>query len=102
MRCTQPMGLPEEAKTFLANNAVRLNICPHCSRDDGFDQKAYAHVGMFDDLPLYEYRLKDGRVASEVVQREIWSSGPMIWLSLKIAGTDETFEWSEEAFEGAE
>jgi hypothetical protein len=46
--------------------------------------------GMFDDLPLYRYPLKDGRIATEYVQEEHWSSGPMIWLALRIEGKGET------------
>jgi len=79
------MGLPSEANIFLAKNTKRLNTCPHCDRDDGLVSKVIQRVGMFDDLPLFEYELEDGRTAKEVVQEEIWSSGPMIWLQLEIS-----------------
>jgi hypothetical protein len=86
------MGLPDEAVTFLAANAVRANPCSHCDRDDGPVSKVVGHVGMFDDLALREYELTDGRTAKEFVQEEIWSSGPMIWVALELSdGT--RIEW---------
>lgn len=79
------MGLPAEATVLLAVQAVRSSPCDHCGRDDGPVSKVIGHVGMFDDLALHEYELKDGRTAREVVQEEIWSSGPMIWLALELS-----------------
>jgi hypothetical protein len=79
------MGLPTEAVTLLAEQTLRANPCEHCDRDDGPVSKVVGHVGMFDDLPLHEYELKDGRTAKEVVQHEVWSSGPMIWLALELS-----------------
>lgn len=94
MRCTQPMGLPAEAEQLLQVQAVRRNPCTHCNRDDGFVFKVVGHTGMFDDLVLHEYSLKDGRTAREVVQEEIWSSGPMIWLALELSDGSKV-EWDE-------
>lgn len=79
------MGLPTEAVAFLAEHTKRKNVCSHCDRDDGPVCKEIGRVGMFDDLELLEYELKDGRTAKEVVQEEIWSSGPMIWLQLEVS-----------------
>lgn len=92
MRCTQPMGLPAQAEVFLAQKTKRRNPCTHCDRDDGPVKKEVASVGMYDDLPLYQYELKDGGTATEFVQKEEWSSGPMIWVALRLSdGT--TIEW---------
>jgi len=50
---------------------------------------------MFDDLEILEYELCDGRTATEFVQEENWSSGPMIWMGLRVSDGTE-FRWSEE------
>jgi len=94
MRCSQPQGLPSEAIAFLEENAIRIDLCPHCGRDDGYMKKHIGSIGMFDDVPMYEYNLKNGDIAVEYVQEEIWSSGPMIWLGLKVG--DKKFEWKKE------
>ena len=87
------MGLPAEANAFLATHSKRKNVCAHCARDDGPVRERIGRVGMFEDLSLFEYELQDGRTAKEVVQQEIWSSGPMIWLQLEISdGT--TLAWN--------
>jgi hypothetical protein len=95
MRCTQPQGLPIEAKAFLSDNAERLNLCIHCGRDSGFVSREIGKTGMYEDLPLFEYTLKNGKTAKEEVQSEIWSSGPMIWLKL-IVSDGQVFEWNKE------
>jgi len=98
MRCTQPMGLPPEAYAFLLDNTVRRNVCPTCNRDDGPVCEVIGSTGMFDDLPLHQYTLTDGRTATEFVQAEVWSSGPMIWLALDLSdGTK--IEWPPEEIE---
>lgn len=83
IRCSQPQGLPPEAIEFLKQNAVRLNPCTHCLRDDGYKKEIIDTCGMFDDVDLYCYTLSDGDTAIEFVQQEIWSSGPMIWFGLR-------------------
>ncbi len=104
MRCTQPMGLAPVAVEFLKQNAVVFNGCEHCGRNDGYERKVIGQTGMFDEMDLHEYPLKDGRVAREFVQGEIWSSGPMIWTALEVGhwdqqgnryGTIEQFLWPE-------
>ena len=94
MRCSQPQGLPSEAIAFLEEKAIRINLCLHCGRDDGYMKKEIGVTGMFDDVFLYEYNLKNGDIAVEYVQQEIWSSGPMIWFGLKIG--NKKFEWKKE------
>lgn len=86
MRCSQPQGLPVEAIEFLDKNAVKLNQCPHCYRHDGYQKKIISHYGMFDELPLYRYTLSNSDTADEYIQAEIWDSGPIIWLCLRLKG----------------
>ena len=93
MRCSQPQGLPSEAIAFLEENAIRIGYCPHCDRDDGYAKKQIGTEG-YGDVPIYEYLLKNGELAIEYVQATIDSSGPMIWLGLKVG--DKKFEWKEE------
>lgn len=108
MRCTQTMGLSEEAHEFLRENQLVEVInkdCPHCGgvleRVNKPSQRVYDNetgkiAGMFDDGPeLNEYDLQDGRKAREVVQAVPWSSGPCIFLCLEIDGRKE-FLWSDE------
>ena len=87
MRCTQEMGLPGEAVSFLANNAVKMDQCPTCQRHSGYSTNKITNGewGMFDEYCLLRYDLIGGRTADEFVQTEIWSSGPMVWLGLKVS-----------------
>lgn len=93
MRLSQPQGLTSSAKTFLRLNAVVLDKCQHCNRHDGYKREEIGLYGMFNELKLYRYTLKNGRTADECIQKTIWGSGPMIWLSLKCQ--DQEFEWEE-------
>ena len=97
IRETQPMGLPKGALEFLEKNAKIKSYCKYCHRNDGYIKKPIKHYGMFDELSLYEYDLKDGTKAQEFIQRENWSSGPMIWLGLKTK--DKIFKWNEKNLE---
>jgi hypothetical protein len=91
------MGLPPDAISFLEENVIRVNPCPHCKRDDGYEVKEIRRTGMYDDTPMLAYKLKDGTWAEEYMQYEVWSSGPMMWFGLQ-AG-DKKFEWDESAWE---
>lgn len=53
------------------------------------------YQGAFDgsDNPLMRYTLPDGRVLTEDVQAEPWSSGPCFFLALR----DEKGEWVKES-----
>ena len=103
MRCTQIVGLTQEALDFLVQNTKQITdmCCPHCLKE--ITKKADAVIydsakdsGMFEDGPeLYKHNLQDGRIAREIVQAVPWSSGPCIFLCLEIDGKRE-FEWSEE------
>jgi hypothetical protein len=97
------MGLPFKAISFLKENAKTLSQCSACSRHDGYDREAYTYAGMVDDVPLYEYELKGGRTAQEFVQHTVWSSGPILWLGLRIITPNKKktvkILWPESAFE---
>jgi len=97
IRCTQPQGLPSEAEDFLRENAAVLDRCGFCGRHNGYDTRKIGETGMFDDLPILEYRLKNGCVAQEFVQLTIWDCGPMIWMGLKVG--DKEFRWNEDTIE---
>ena len=97
IRETQPMGLAPRAEAFLKEHGILKDYCEHCDRNNGYERRVYQRVGMFDDLALCEYTLKDGRTARQFVQREVWSSGPMIWTALEVEG--EKFLWPEEEIE---
>ena len=99
MRCSQPMGLPLEAITFLEKFAIKKNLCSTCKRHDGYESVDTGNkYGMFMEFSLLRYMLIDGRTAEEYVQYCIWESGPMEWLGLKVSdGT--VFEWPESTFE---
>lgn len=92
IRCSQPQGLPLEAVEFLKDNAVKINQCTCCYRHDGYQKEVVDTCGMFDDIDLYCYTLVDGSTATEFVQEELWSSGPMIWIGLKWQGSE--FKWA--------
>jgi hypothetical protein len=87
------MGLALKAEAFLKEHAVLKDPCEHCGRNSGYVCKEIGRIGMFNDLVLSEYKLKDGSVAKEFVQHELWSSGPMIWVALEVDG--EKFLWPE-------
>ncbi|MDP3726339.1 MAG: hypothetical protein Q8R36_04045 [bacterium] len=54
------------------------------------EQSLSSYSGMFGDkYPLHDYIFPDGRVYSERVQAEPWSSGPVIFLALQ----DEDGNW---------
>jgi len=94
VRKTQIIGLPLEATKFLNKNCKKyiLERCGKCGHPTqmGRVKRIYdsaASFGMFDDGPnLYEYKLRNGSVAKEMVQEVPWSSGPCIFLMLTIDG----------------
>lgn len=93
-RSSQPRGLSDGAEEFLRTNAVKVNVCRHCHRNDGYKREVIGTYGMFDELELYRYTLLDGSTADECVQYTIWSSGPIIWLGLTWKNTG--FWWPED------
>ena len=108
MRCTQVIGLSEEAVFFLDQNALRDDPCVTCGRGGRRRTKFHKDAsssGMFDDGPmLREYECKDGIVAREEVQCAPWSSGPCIFLSLECFRNEISvgkFEWTDEQIENS-
>ena len=94
------MGLSDEAKRYLEKNAERSPVteCPTCHHKEGGEMirseyASAAHLGMFDDgPPLFEYVLKNGKKAREVIQGVPWNSGPCIYLCLEVDGV-KTCQW---------
>ena len=100
MRCTQYYGLHDKAIEYL--NKFSVHYTDYICRvfDGGavdrltvkgseslVKSEPYANVGMFGEQSLYKYTLPDGTVLYEVVQKEEWSSGPMIWTTLSTKDT---------------
>lgn len=53
----------------------------------------------YNTFPLHAYELPDGRVVHEVVQTDIWQSGPSFFTTLEDAATGERLteaDWSEQ------
>lgn len=95
MRCSQPMGLPRAANEFIYQHAKLVDECQHCHRHSGHEVAEIGSYGMFGELKLHRYLLKDGRTADEFVQYcEHWS-GPMEWLGLRVSDGSE-FLWTAE------
>ena len=108
IRMDQPQGLSPEAELFLKENAKKseLKICSECKHQTGGElikAECGRYAGMFADngcwatedgkevkesdegtYPLYRYELNDDGYAEEYEQCAPWSSGPVIFLGLKI------------------
>lgn len=107
MRMDQWRGLTEDARKFLDEHAAMIpgDKCPQCGciLNHKRDCKEREWVkGMFGDSvgPLFDYKLKDGRIAKEVVQTVASSSGSVFFICLKIDGV-KCFEWPEEKIRDA-
>lgn len=107
MRCDQIFGLPVAAREFLREFEVQPEACPHCKRM--FDQKLEVcgyYQGMFDNsYNLFRHQLVDGRIAEEFVQADPWSSGPCMFLGLRVydenADLVNEFRWDDEDINNA-
>jgi hypothetical protein len=104
IREDQPQGLPAEAETFLIANCILVSTmpCPHCGKPTQQIRKTEEcgeYLGMFsNEYSLLRYFLIDGRTADEFEQAAPWSSGPMIFLGLKVSdGT--IYKWAEKDIE---
>jgi len=101
MRCHQYIGLTKEAEAFLLANVERIVdlTCPKCGEVISTKLnilKIESEDAFYGDGPtLSTYKLKDGRIAQEVVQVQPWSSGPMSFICLEIEGK-RCYEWKEE------
>lgn len=107
MRCMQWVGLNERAKALVAGEQA-LAYTERVTRvyPDGREEPQPDRPVMVssvqceelndedfvvsdpfggDDTPLHQYRFPDGRVLTEAVQDEPWSSGPVVFLAFKDA-----------------
>lgn len=99
MRCTQYVGLSAQAHNLLDTlgsshvytDYVRRehsdgrveNLEPRKVWESNYKPQDSDRIcGMFDDVTLIDYHLKDGRVWEEREQETYWSSGPMIYTAL--------------------
>lgn len=103
MRCSQYMGLTQQAQNWLKENVqiTPEHICPTCRHRRGGDivktqWNMDDHRDPFSAPPLYEYGLKDGSKVREVIQCSPWSSGPMYFLCLETPEGNRLFEWVED------
>jgi len=98
------MGLTPDAEDFLRENVIRIPdvICPKCGEviTTKMDTSVLRREALFyDDGPaIIEYKLKDGRTCTEIIQCSPWSSGPMGFMCLEIDGKH-MFEWTDEEIE---
>jgi hypothetical protein len=86
------VGLSKRALTFLRNEGKTksVNSCEHCGHCSGKElvSQTYETIEVFvnEDYQLQKWRLKDGRIAKEVVQCIPWDSGPILYTCLEIDG----------------
>lgn len=111
IRCDQHMGLTGAAEELVRGNKVLLytekrkrtypdgrvewtpsqNIYDSDVREE---DSGMSYTGMFEQkYELSRYIFPDGRVLTEAVQANPWSSGPVFFLALK----DEKGEWVKES-----
>ena len=101
MRCYQHIGLTPEAESFLTDNVEMIpNICcPKCGEIISYKMNSRVvrvEELFYNDGPcIIEYKLKDGRTCTEIVQCSPWNSGPMGFMCLEIDG-QKMFEWSDD------
>lgn len=105
MRATQIIGLSPRALQFIQDNQqskISNCDCPDCEtkhvvvpiQEVWGDASKY---GMFGDGPsLLKYLMKNGEWIHEYVQCCPWSSGPMIYLSIK---DHPELDWTDEEIE---
>jgi len=82
-RSTQFIGLNHSAELFLEN----FSTLPSQSEAEGM---------FFELIPLGCWRDKNGFIYCEVVQEEIWASGPMIFTCLEKETGKKFCEWTED------
>ena len=95
MRTDQPQGLPVSAEVFLDEQEVRPDCCPTCKRPFPPTLEAIGDYEGFDTYPLHRHQLKDGRTADEFLQASPWSSGPLLFLGLRVSDGTE-FTWTDD------
>lgn len=103
MRSDQHMGLSIEASDFLVFNELVPEPCPHCQRPYPpiTEPSGKTYSGMFmEEYPLFRHELKSKGYAEEYLQAAPWSSGPCLFLGLKVYDSNGTeirdFQWTEQ------
>lgn len=101
IRMTQFMGLSKAAEDFIEQHCRRepIKTCPTCKHTTGGDycliDEPRSVEGMFNEpIFLNTYLLKGGRIAREVHQTTVWSSGPCIFTCLEIDG-EKCYKWPQ-------
>lgn len=102
IRTTSFYGLSSAALEYLQKNGeiVPKCTCDKCGHTHGGNlvQIGTGYIeGMYDEkIPLYSYFLKDGTLVSEVLQEEVWCSGPCIFTRLRLENGSFVGEWTED------
>lgn len=107
-RCDHLMGLTEAAAKMVEGASILVveegrRLYPD-GREEPFrrelvestvrvEETGESYSGIGGPYPLYHYVLPDGRVLTEAIQAEPWSSGPYFFLALQ----DESGAWVEES-----
>ncbi len=101
MRCDQFIGLPPAADEFLN---LRRQICDCCKQAIAITTEEIGHFeGMFmNQYPLHRYKFIGGFV-EEFLQASPWSSGPMLFLGLRVYNLEgelvKVIQWPEQEIE---
>jgi len=102
MRMFQMMGLTSETEKYIDENCMKVgcNPCPHCGQhtSERLLILGVEYIDSFygDGPNLHTYRLKQGGLVKEIIQAEIWSSGPVCFLCLELTDGTRIGEWSKE------
>ena len=96
-RSDQIVGITKEARDFIEKNQAVPEPCSKCKRPFSPNSKTCGiFTGMFGhEYPLFEYELKNGKIAQKKVQADPWSSGPVFFIKLVVSDEKE-YMWTEE------
>lgn len=101
-RSVSIMGLTTEAEKYLEENAAEVPsvVCPSWGHIISYtkESKVYETPDCWygEGPQLKEYIMKDGQKIKEIIQKNIWDSGPNIFLCLEDESGEKLFEWGEE------
>lgn len=97
-RSTTDMGLTPEARLYLGE----FGVFEKQTFMDGYGKEMPIEVpvtektgerGMFQEIDLVKYKMKDGTWSEEFIQASPWSSGPVEFIGLK--HDKKKFLWDE-------